>query len=308
MKKNPIIKVIGIGGSGSNTISRMMKKQISRVELIAINTDAQDLLKKSAHKKIRIGEKLTRGLGAGMNPEIGKKAAEEQKNEILEVLKDSDIIFITTGLGGGTGSGASPYIAQLAQSLNILTIGIVSLPFYFEGKTRKKIAEESLRKLKENLDALIAIPNDNLLKILNPNVSLEKAFDYLDNILYEAVKTISDLLFLPGIISVSLNDIQTVLKKSGTSYFGIGVGKGENKEAEAIEKAFDCPLLNLNIGEAKKLLFSVSGKNISLEEIEKTIEMVKKRVRPDIKIAFGAVQDEGLNKNELKVVLILTGF
>lgn len=308
MKPRIKIKVIGVGGSGSNAVSRMMRKKLFGVDLIAINTDVQDLTKKGAHFKIRIGKKLTQGLGAGMNPETGRMAAEEQKEEIAEILKDSDMVFITTGLGGGTGSGASPVIADIAQSLKILTVAIVTLPFFFEGKARKEVAEEALRNFREKVDSLIVIPNDNLLKFLEPNTPLEKAFELGDSILYEAVRSVSDLILLPGIINVNFADIKSILEHSGSAFFGLGVAKGGNRGVEAVKKALHCPLLDLPLNRAKGVLFSVSGHDISLFEIDEVAKLITKSLNPQAKIIFGAIQDEELNKGEMKVAVILTGF
>ncbi|HOK00540.1 MAG TPA: cell division protein FtsZ [Candidatus Pacearchaeota archaeon] len=303
------IKVIGVGGSGSNTISRMMKKKIKGVELIAINSDAQDLQKTNAHKKIRIGKKLTEGLGTGMDPEIGKKAAEEQKEEIKQAIEGADMVFITCGLGGGTGSGASPVIAEIAKNSGALTLAVVTTPFSFEGNQRIRIAEESTKKLKEKVDTLITISNDKLLEVLEPNTSVLNAFYFCDEILYQAVQSISDLIVLPGIINISFADVKTIMKDSGSALFGIGIAKGEGRAKEAARKALNSPLLNLSCKGAKGILFNISGgKDISLAEIDEAAKIITSEASPSAKIIFGAIKDEKLKKGEIKVTVIATGF
>jgi len=303
------IKVIGVGGSGSNTISRMMKKKIKGVELIAINSDAQDLQKTNAHKKIRIGKKLTEGLGTGMDPEIGKKAAEEQKEEIKQAIEGTDMVFITCGLGGGTGSGASTVIAEIAKNSGALTLAVVTTPFSFEGNQRIIIAEESSKKLKEKVDTLITISNDKLLEVLEPNTSVLNAFYFCDEILYQAVQSISDLIVLPGIINISFADVKTIMKDSGSALFGIGIAKGEGRAKEAARKALNSPLLNLSCKGAKGILFNISGgKDISLAEIDEAAKIITSEASPSAKIIFGAIKDEKLKKGEIKVTVIATGF
>jgi cell division protein FtsZ len=303
------IKVIGVGGSGSNTVSRMMKHKMKGVELIAINTDAQDLKKVKAHQKIRIGKNLTRGLGSGMNPEIGRMAAEEQKEEIEKSIMGADMIFITCGLGGGTGSGASPVIAEIAKGAGILTLAIVTMPFSFEGFQRKEIAEKSAKKLKEKVDTLIAISNDKLLTTLEPNTTVNNAFIACDEILRQAVQGISDLIVLPGIINISFADVKTIMKDSGSALFGIGVAKGEGRAKEAARKALNSPLLDISCKGAKGVLFNVSGgKDISLSEIDEVAKIITHEVSPEAKIIFGAIKDEKLKQGEIKVTVIATGF
>jgi cell division protein FtsZ len=303
------IKVIGVGGSGSNTVSRMMKHKMKGVELIAINTDAQDLKKVKAHQKIRIGKNLTRGLGSGMNPEIGRMAAEEQKEEIEKSIMGADMIFITCGLGGGTGSGASPVIAEIAKGAGILTLAIVTMPFSFEGFQRKEIAEKSAKKLKEKVDTLIAISNDKLLTTLEPNTTVNNAFIACDEILRQAVQGISDLIVLPGIINISFADVKTIMKDSGSALFGIGVAKGEGRAKEAARKALNSPLLDISCKGAKGILFNVSGgKDISLSEIDEVAKIITHEVSPEAKIIFGAIKDEKLKQGEIKVTVIATGF
>lgn len=303
------IKVIGVGGSGCNAVNRMMKAKLFGVDLIAINTDAQDLKKKNAHIKLRIGRKLTQGLGAGMNPKLGERAALEQKQEIEEILKGSDIVFIATGLGGGTGSGASLIVAEIAKKLGALTIGVVTTPFSFEGRIRIKIAKSALEKLRGKVDCLIVVPNDNLFSFLDAETSLLKAFWVCDEILHQAVRSISNLILLPGIVNVDFADIRSIMKNSGTAFFGIGKTKGENRAIEAARLAIHSPLLNVSISEAKGILFNISGDmDISLYEIDEAAKVITKNGGPDTKIIFGAIQDEKLKKGEIKVTVIATGF
>lgn len=309
MKTAIKIKVVGIGGSGANTISRMAKARIKGVELVTINTDSQDLKKASAHYKVQIGKNLTKGLGTGMNPEIGKKAAEEQKEEISKILKDSDIIFITCGLGGGTGSGAAPIVAEIAKNLGVLTIGIVTRPFSFEGISRIRIAEKSQRLLKKKVDALIVIQNDKLLEILEAKTTVLNAFWLCDDILRQAIQGISDLILLPGIINVDFANVKTIIKDSGSALFGIGKAKGEGRARKAALLAINSPLLNISPKGAKGILFNISGgKDISLSEIDEISQVFTEAVSTDAKIVFGAVQDEKLKKGEIKVTVIATGF
>jgi len=303
------IKVVGVGGSGCNAISRMMRIRPSRVELISINTDAQDLKKKRADFKLRIGRKLTRGLGTGMNPNLGRKAAEEQREEIRQVLQGADIVFIATGLGGGTGSGASPVMAEIAKSLGALTIAVVTTPFSFEGRLRAEIAKKAERKLKEKTDSLILVPNDNLQRFLSPSVSLAKAFQVCDEVLRQAVKGISDLVLLPGIVNVNFADVKSIMKNSGTAFFGIGKARGENRAAEAAKSALASPLLDISISKARGILFNISGgPDISIYEINEAARVITRNTGKDAKVIFGAIQDEKLKKGEMKVAVIATGF
>jgi cell division protein FtsZ len=306
---NTKIKVVGVGGSGCNAISRMMKCKIEGVDLIAINTDFQDLKKIRAHFKIRIGKNLTKGLGAGMNPEIGQKAAEEQREEIKEILKGADMVFVTYGGGGGTGSGAGPVVAEISRSLGALTVGIVTKPFSFEGIFRKQIADKSLVKLKEKVDSLITISNDRLVSVLNPNTPLTKAFWVCDEILRQAVQGISDLILQSGIINVDFANVRTIMKNSGSALFGIGCAKGEKRAEEATRKALSSPLLEISCKGAKGVLFNITGgADLSLSEIDEVAKIITQEVNPEAKVIFGANQDEKLKEGELKVMLIATGF
>ena len=303
------IKVVGVGGSGSNAVSRMKKCDIEGVEFIAINTDAQDLVKAKADVKLRIGKKITQGLGAGMNPEIGKKSAEENRVEITEILKGADMVFVAYGAGGGTGTGAGPVVAEIAKNLGALTVAIITKPFSFEGTYRKNLAESGIRKLKEKVDTLIVIENDKLLQKINPKIPLLNAFWICDDILREAVSGISDLIIRPGIINVNFADIKTVMKNSGTAIFGIGSARGEKRAELAAKAALSSPLLDVSPKGAKGVLFNVAGgKDISLSEIEEIGKIITQEVNPSAKIIFGAVQDEKLKEGEIKVTLIATGF
>ncbi|PIR72157.1 MAG: cell division protein FtsZ [Candidatus Nealsonbacteria bacterium CG10_big_fil_rev_8_21_14_0_10_36_24] len=309
MASNAKIKVVGIGGSGGNTISRMMKCKIKGVELLAINADAQDLQKARAHKKIRIGRNLTKGLGTGMNPEKGRAAAEEQREEIEKVLRGSDMIFITCGLGGGCGSGGSLVVAEIAKKLGALTLAVVTTPFSFEGSQRMEIARNSQRLLKEKVDTLISISNDRLFSFLEPKTTVLNAFWLCDEILRQAVQGISDLIVLPGIINIDFADVKAIMKDSGTALFGIGRAKGPERAKEAAQRALNSPLLDVSCKGAKGVLFNVSGgRDISLTEVDETAKIITQEVSPEAKIIFGAIQDEKLPKGEIKVTVIATGF
>lgn len=303
------IKVIGIGGSGSNAISRMMKCKIQGIDLVALNTDVQDLAKANAHKKIRIGHETTKGLGAGMNPEMGRKAAEESIGEIEQVIKGSDMIFITCGLGGGTGSGASSVVAEIAKKQGILTIAVVTKPFSFEGNQRQAIAERALDNLKSKVDTLLIIPNDKILSLIEKETSVVSAFWLCDEVLREAVQGISDLIVFPGIINVDFSHLKAIMKNSGPALFGIGYGRGENREEEVVNSAVNSPLLDFSIQGARGVLFNISGgKDLSLDEINNIANIVTKTVSNRAKIIFGAVNDKKLGNGEIKLTVIATGF
>lgn len=302
------IKVVGVGGSGGNAISRMKKCKIPGVELIAINTDTQDLKETKADLKLRIGKKTTLGLGTGMNPEIGEKSALENKEEISEILKGSDMIFLTGGLGGGTFSGAAPVVAEISKNLGILTVAICTLPFSFEGSCRRKIALAGKRKLGERVDAQIMIENDKLLESLSPKTSLLSAFWLCDNILREGVRGISDLITRPGLVNVDFSGIRAILKNSGTALFGIGRARDEKRAEIAAKEALKSPLLDISPKGAKGILFNVSGNDLSLSEIEEIGRILTQEINPQAKVIFGTVQDENLKKGEIKVTLIATGF
>ncbi len=302
------IKVIGIGGSGGNAVSRMKSAKIAGVELIALNTDIQDLKKTNADLKIQIGGKLTLGLGAGMDPLLGRSAALESKEEILKALEQTDMIFIAYGVGGGTGTGAGPVVAEIAKSLGILTVAVVTKPFSFEGLARQKIAEAGIRKLKEKVDTLIVISNDKLLSVLDPNIPLIDAFWFCDDILRQAVQGISDLITLPGIINVNFADIKEIIEDSGTALFGVGKADGEKRAEAAARLAINSPLLDFSCKGAKGVLFNISGEDISLLEIDEAAKVITKEINPDAKVIFGAIQNEKLKKGQLKVTVVATGF
>ncbi len=309
MENTTKIKVVGVGGSGSNAVSRMMACKIQGGELIAFNTDVQDLKRTRAHKKIRIGGEQTRGLGTGMNPETGRKSAEESKEVIKESLKNSDLVFITCGLGGGTGTGAAPVIADILKQEKILTVAVVTTPFSFEGSKRSMLAKEGALKLKNKVDTFISISNDQLFSIIDSKTSIESAFWMCDEVLRQAVSGISDLIVLPGIINIDFADVKTILKNSGSAIFGIGKATGEKRAQEASTAALNSPLINASCDKAKGVLFSVSGGNdISLNEINEIARNIKEKVSLDAKIIFGAVQDEKLKKGEIKVTVVVTGF
>ena len=305
---NPQIKVFGIGGSGSNTVSRMAKFNIQGAELIAVNTDAQALHFSKADKKILIGEDTTKGLGTGMDVVLGKKAAEESKETISENLKGSDMVFITCGLGGGTGSGAVPIIAEISKSLGILTIAVVTTPFSFEGEQRRRIAENALQKLKEKVDSTIIISNDKLLSIIDEKTTVSNAFSICDEVLKEAVQSITDLILVPGIINIDFSSVLSIMENSGRALFGVGRAQGENRAINAATKAINSPLLNFSIKGAKGILFNASGQDITLNEIQETAKVITKNVNPRAKIIFGAVKDNTLSKGEIKITVIATKF
>lgn len=302
------IKVVGVGGSGGNAVSRMRQAKIKGVSLIAINTDLQDLKKTKADFRLQIGKKITQGLGTGMDPEIGRKAALENKDEITQILKDSDMVFITYGAGGGTGTGAGPVIAQIAKESGGLVVAVVTKPFSFEGKVKRKIAKLGLKRLKGKVDSLISISNDKLLSILKPDTSLLKAFWVCDDTLRQAVQGISDLITLPGIINVDFADIKEIIEDSGTALFGIGKAKGEERGEMAARLAINSPLLDTSCQGAKGVLFNVSGEDISLSEIDEIAKIITKEINPEAKVIFGAVQNEKLRQGEIKVTVIATGF
>lgn len=308
-KSKPKIKVVGIGGSGSSAISRMAKYRIAGVNLIAVNTDVQNLKAIEADLKIQIGKKITQGIGTGMNPKTGKAAAKESKEEIAEILKDSDMIFITCGLGGGTGSGAAPVVAEIAKNSGALTVAVVTEPFRFEGGQRKKIAKKGLKELKKKIDTLLVIPNDKLLSLKDREITLIDAFRTCDEVLKEAVQGISDLIVKPGIINLDFADIKSIMKDSGPAIFGIGKAAGPNRATVASLRAINSPLLNFSVKGAKGILFNVSGaQDLTLFEVNTVAKIMTQNVDPKAKIIFGAAQDKNLKKGEIKVAVIATGF
>ncbi|MBL7045085.1 MAG: cell division protein FtsZ [Parcubacteria group bacterium] len=303
------IRVIGVGGSGNNAINHMINSKVKGVEFVSINTDAQDLHHSSAKKKIHIGKNLTRGLGAGMNPELGRRAAEETKEEIQEVTKGSDMVFITGGFGGGTGTGAAPVIANTARESGALTVGIVTKPFSFEGQHRMELAEKGLEALKKEVDALIIIPNDRLLAIVDKDTSVKNAFGMSDDILLQAVEGISDLITTPGIINVDFADIRAVMENAGSALMGIGVAGGEKRAEEAARMAISSPLLEISINGAKGVLFAVAGgDDLGMLEIQEAAKVITESIDPHAKVIFGTIKDDSIKKNEVKVTVIATGF
>lgn len=302
------IKVIGCGGGGSNAVNRMIAGGLRGVEFITLNTDAQALQLSHADIKLQIGEKLTRGLGAGANPEIGKKAAEESRDLIENALRGADMVFVTAGMGGGTGTGAAPVVAEVAKELGALTVGVVTRPFSFEGRKRSSQGELGIAALKEKVDTLIVIPNDRLLEIVDKNTPMLEAFREADNILRQGVQGISDLIATPGLINLDFADVKTIMTERGSALMGIGVGSGENRAAEAARRAISSPLLETSIDGARGVLMNITGgTNLSLYEVNEAADIVSSAADPDVNMIFGAVINEDL-KNELVVTVIATGF
>lgn len=303
------IKVLGVGGSGKNAINHMINSKVKGVEFIAVNTDAQDLHHSLAKKKIHIGKNLTRGLGTGMNPEMGKKAVEETKEEIQEAIKGADMVFIACGLGGGTGTGAAPVVARTAKELDALTVGVVTKPFSFEGQQRMKLAEVGLEELRQAVDALIVIPNDRLLATISKDTSAKNAFAMCDDILKSAVEGISDLITTPGLINIDFADIKAVMEGAGAALMGIGRASGEKRAEEAAKLAINSPLLEVSINGAKGVLFSIAGSDdLTMFEIHDAAKVITESVDPNAKIIFGTVRDEKLKKGEVKITVIASGF
>jgi len=303
------IKVVGVGGSGNNGVSRMVDADIKGVEYVAVNTDAQALHNSKAGDKVHIGKNLTKGLGAGMNPEVGRQAAEENRDEIQEVLKGSDMVFVTCGLGGGTGSGGAPIVAETAKELGALTVGVVTKPFSFEGAQRRAIANEALENLRDRVDALITIPNDKLLTIIDKKTTLINAFRVVDDVLRQGVQGISDLITKPGIVNVDFADVRAILENSGSALMGIGSASGENRAADAAKAAINSPLLELSIDGAKGVLFNVTGStDVTMLEINEAANIITEAIDPNAKVIFGAVTDESVRKGEVYITVVATGF
>lgn len=303
------IRVIGVGGSGNNAVNHMVESKIKGVEFIAINSDAQDLHNSLAKKKIHVGKNLTRGLGAGGNPDVGRRAAEETREEIANSLKGSDMIFITGGMGGGTGTGAAPVVAKIARESGALTVGVVTKPFLFEGQERMRMALQGIEELKREVDALITIPNDRLLAIVDKDTTVRAAFAMCDDILKQAVEGISDLITMPGIINVDFADIRSVMENAGSALMGIGVATGEKRAEEAARASINSPLLEVSITGAKGVLFAIAGgDDLGMLEIQDAARVITESIDPHAKVIFGAIRDEKLKKNEIKVTVIATGF
>ena len=303
------IKVVGVGGSGSNAVSRMIECKMSGVEFISINTDAQDLHHCKAKEKIHIGKNLTKGLGAGMNPELGRQAAEENRDEIHEALKGSNMIFVVYGAGGGTGSGAGPIVAEAAKEAGALTVGVVTKPFSFEGRQRLAIAEESIENLKDRVDTLITVQNDKLLQVIDRNTSLINAFQIVDDVLRQGVQGISDLITKAGIINVDFADVRSVTQDSGCALMGIGMASGDNRAVQAARQAINSPLLDISIDGAKGVLFNITGgPDLSMMEVNEAAGVITENIDPNARIIFGASIDENMKKGDIKITVVATGF
>ena len=303
------IKVVGVGGAGGNAISRMYGDFLKGVDFIAINTDKQELEIWNAEVKIQIGKNLTRGLGTGMNPDLGRQAAEETRAEIVEVLKGADLVFITAGLGGGTGTGGAPIVAEAAKELGALTIAVVTRPFSFEGSQRSRIAQEGLVKLKDKVDTMIVIPNDRIFTIIEKDTTLIKAFEAVDRILLSAVQGIAELIAMPGIINVDFSDVKTIMQNAGTALVGIGVGSGQDRAIAAVTQAVNSPLLETSIEGAKGVLFGISGsKDLRMSEVNDVAKIISEAVDSSAKIIFGAYHDKSMKQGQIKVTLVATGF
>lgn len=303
------IKVLGVGGSGKNALNHMINSKVKGVDFIAINTDSQDLHHSLAKRKIHIGKNLTRGLGAGMNPELGKRAVEETKEEIQEAIKGADMVFIAGGLGGGTCTGAAPTVARVAKEMGALTVGVVTKPFFFEGQQRMKIAEAGLEELRQSVDAIIVIPNDRLLSTITKETTARSAFAMCDDVLKSAVEGISDLITTPGIINIDFADIKAVMENAGPALMGIGTATGEKRSEEAARLAINSPLLEVSINGAKGVLFSIAGgDDLGMFEIQDAAKIITESVDQNARIIFGTVRDEKLKKGEVKITVIASNF
>ena len=302
------IRVIGAGGGGSNAVNRMIESGVGGVDFVAVNTDSQALLLSDAPTRVRIGEKLTRGLGAGGNPEVGEKAAEESADELQEVLKGSDMVFVTAGMGGGTGTGAAPVIAKLARAQGALTIGVVTKPFTFEGTRRLKSAEAGLAKLQEHVDTLIVIPNDRLLELADKRISLAESFGMADDVLRQGIQGISELITVPGLINLDFADVRAIMSQGGAALMAVGEGKGEDRARMAAEQAINSRLLDISIDGARGILFNVTGgEDLSLFEVNQAATIIRETAHPDANVIFGAVIDEKMG-DDMRITVIATGF
>ena len=302
------IRVIGVGGGGSNAVNRMIQANMMGIEFIAVNTDAQALLLTDTPHRIRIGDKLTRGLGAGGNPGVGAKAAEENAEELYEVLKGSDMVFITAGMGGGTGTGASPVVAQIARELGALTVGVVTKPFMFEGNRRRLAAEEGIANLKQHVDTLITVPNDRLLQVADKKMPLKEAFRLADDVLRQGIQGISDLITVPGLINLDFADVKTIMSAAGSALMAIGEASGESRAIDAAHIAIASPLLDIDINGARGVLFNITGGlDLTLYEVNEAADIISKAAHPEANIIFGAVQDPAFD-GRVKITVIATGF
>jgi cell division protein FtsZ len=308
MEQFASIKVIGVGGGGNNAVNRMIEAGLKGVEFIAVNTDAQALHFVNADNKLQIGKKLTGGRGAGADPEIGAKAAEESREEIRNILKGADMVFVTAGMGGGTGTGAVPIIAEISKKLGSLTVGVVTKPFSFEGRKRQKRAEEGITELKNKLDTLIVIPNDRILQVIDKRTPLLEAFRVADDVLRQGVQSISDLVAIPGLINLDFADVQTIMAEAGNALMGVGIGSGENRAVDAAKAAISCPLLETSIDGARGVLINItSGKNLGLLEVNEAAEVVAQSADAEANIIFGAAIDDSF-EDKIRVTVIATGF
>lgn len=303
------IKVIGVGGSGTNAINHMIDSKVKGVEFIAMNTDAQHLHHSAAEKKIHIGKNLTRGLGTGMDPEIGRRAAEESLEDIQNMIKGADMVFVTAGMGGGTGTGAAPVIAKVAKDQGALTVAIVTRPFFFEGKQRGAIADSGIDALRKEVDAVIAIPNDRLLNVITKDTTCSSAFAMCDEILRQAVEGLSNTITMPGIINVDFADVRAVMQNAGSALMGIGSASGDNRAIEAAKAAINSPLLDISIDGARGVLFTIAGgSDMTMFEIQDAAKLITESIDSEAKVIFGAIYDDKLKKNEVKITVIATGF
>jgi cell division protein FtsZ len=303
------IRVIGAGGSGRNAINHMVNSKIKGVDFIVANTDAQDLHNSLAKKKIHLGKSLTKGLGTGMNPDMGRKAAEETREELQEAIHGADMVFVTCGMGGGTGTGAAPVIARIAKEEGALTVGVVTKPFSFEGAQRGRIAAQGLEDLRKEVDALIVIPNDRLLDLVDKQTSFKAAFAMCDEILRQAVEGISDLITTPGIINVDFADIKAVMSSAGSALMGVGYASGEKRAEEAALAAINSPLLDLSINGARGVLFAIAGgSDLTMHEVQEAANIITESIDSNAKVIFGAINDDKLKKNEIKITVIASGF
>ena len=302
------IKVIGVGGGGNNAVNRMVDNQIKGVQFLAVNTENQVLELSKADVTIQIGEKVTKGLGAGANPQIGEEAAQESREEITKALEGADMVFVTAGMGGGTGTGAAPIVAECAKEVGALTVGVVTKPFAFEGKRRRAAAEKGIEFLTQKVDTIIVIPNDKLLQVVDKKCSVSDAFSKADEVLRQGIKGISDLIQIPGLINLDFADVKTIMTEQGEALMGIGVGEGENRAADAAKMAINSPLLETSIDGAKGILLNISGSaNLSLFEINEAAEIISDAADPDANIIFGSVIDESLG-DKVQVTVVATGF
>jgi cell division protein FtsZ len=302
------IKVVGVGGGGCNAVERMIKEGLQGVEFIAINTDAQALMLSSATTRVRIGEKLTRGLGSGGNPEQGRKAAEESQEALYNVLRGADMVFVTAGMGGGTGTGAASIVAQIGRELGALTIGVVTRPFSFEGQRRIQVAEAGIEKLKEQADTLIVIPNDRLLQIVDKHVNLQDSFKIADDVLRQGVQGISELITVPGLINLDFADVRTIMSEGGAALMAVGLGHGDDRALMAAEQAISSQLLDITIDGARGILFNVTGgPDLTLFEVNQAAAVIKETAHPEVNLIFGAVIDQNMG-DEVRVTVIATGF